>query len=101
MNEVILTDDQVKAITEARGLVELRDAAGTIVVKFDPMDAQALASHRKRKASGVQQAMIPGDRVRAHLEALQAEWDRTGGFDEVHLRALLAKFRSEDAHGAV
>jgi hypothetical protein len=45
-------------------------------------------------------AAAPGPRytseqVTAHLQALQEEWDRTGGCDEAHMRSLLERVRSE------
>jgi hypothetical protein len=97
MKEVILTNEQAKLIAESTEPIELRDVAGTVVVKIDPIDALALADHRRRKQSGQPAVAIPGERVRAHLSALQAEWERTGGFDEAHLRKVLAKLRAEDA----
>ena len=90
MKEIVLTDEQAKVIAEADEPVELRDAAGTIVVKFDPMDAQALANHRRRKLAATQGTGIPGSRFRQQLEALQSEWDRTGGFDGEDLEVVLA-----------
>ena len=90
MKEIVLTDEQAKVIAEADEPVELRDAAGTIVVKFDPMDAQALANHRRRKLAAIQGTGIPGSRVRQQHEALQSEWDRTGGFDGEDLEVVLA-----------
>jgi hypothetical protein len=97
MKEVFLTDEQAKLIAESTEPLELRDAAGTVVVKIDPIDALALADHRRRKKNGYPGATIPGERVRAHLSALQSEWERTGGFDEAYLREVLAKLRTEDA----
>ena len=71
MKEIILTDEQAKVSAEADEPVELRDAAGTIVVKFDPMDAQALANHRRRKLAATQGTGIPGSRVRQQLGQLR------------------------------
>lgn len=81
MKEIILTDEQARAIAEATGPVELRDAAGTVLVKVDPADAQALAAHRKRKESGVTEPAIPAADVEAYLHRLHAEWEKSGPFD--------------------
>jgi hypothetical protein len=35
-----------------------------------------------------------GEQVEADLRALQAEWDRTGGFDETYMYAFLERLRS-------
>jgi hypothetical protein len=96
MKEIILTEDQAKTLTESKEPVEIRDAAGSFVVRVDPLDAAALAGHRRRKQQKSGGETIPGSRVRAHLDALQAEWERTGGFDEVHLRSFLDKIRAEE-----
>lgn len=96
MKEILLTDDQAKTLAESHEPVEFRHAAGTVVVKVDPYDAQALASFRRHKSEGAKVPGIPGSRVREHLAALQAEWDRTGGFDRAHLHAILEKLHAED-----
>jgi hypothetical protein len=81
MKEIILTDEQARLITEATERVELRDAAGTLLFKIDPLDAKALANHRRRKLSGVVEKGIPGQDVQRYLQLLQAEWDASGPFD--------------------
>jgi len=93
MKEIILTEDQARQIAEATEVVELRDSAGTLLVKVDPFDARALAAHRRRKQTGEKLTSISGMTVRAHLEALQAEWDRTGGFDQVYMDSFLSTLR--------
>ena len=37
-----------------------------------------------------------GEQVQARLRALQEEWDRTGGFDEVYMREFLARLDKAD-----
>jgi hypothetical protein len=34
--------------------------------------------------------------VQARLQALQAEWDRLGGFDEAYMREFLARLNQSD-----
>jgi hypothetical protein len=81
MKEIILTDEQAKLLTEATELVELRDAAGTVLVKIDPIDAMALARHRKRKSIGDTEPLVPAEQVEAYLQRMHEEWDKSGPFD--------------------
>ncbi|HEY8504406.1 MAG TPA: hypothetical protein VIL46_07465 [Gemmataceae bacterium] len=46
---------------------------------------------KRRAAAGHGGPCYTGAQVQARLHALQEEWDRTGGFDEAHMRALLRK----------
>jgi len=94
MKQIILTEDQARQIAEATEVVELRDSAGTLLVKVDPFDARALADHRRRRQEGKKLNGVSGSVVRAHLEALQAEWDRTGGFDQAYMETFLTSLRS-------
>ena len=99
MHEIILTEEQTRVIADAKDPVEIRDAAGTILIKIDPYDARALAEHRKRKGKPV--PGIPGRKVLAHLQALQTEWERTGGFDSEFMKAFVSRLRAEDANEPV
>ena len=99
MPEIILNEEQTRVIAESKEPVEIRDAAGTILIKVDPFDARALANHRRR---GTQTAPgIPGRKVLEHLQALQAEWERVGGFDSEFMKEFMSRLRAEDAHGSV
>jgi hypothetical protein len=81
MKEIILTDEQAKILAAATEPVELRDAAGTVLIKIDPFDARALASHRQRKRDGTAEPTIPAEQVEEYLQRLQQEWERSGPFD--------------------
>ena len=81
MKEIILTDEQARILASATETVELRDVAGTILVKIDPIDAKALAEHRKRKLAGHLETGIPADRIEAYLQRLHEEWGKSGPFD--------------------
>jgi hypothetical protein len=91
MKEIILTDEQARQIAESKEPVELRDAAGTVLVKIDPFDATALAAHRKRKLSGTEEPGVPGEKIQEYLRLLQAEWDKNGPFDLAKADEIFAR----------
>ena len=95
MPEIILTDDQVRVLKEARGNVTLRDPQGDVLWEIDPVEAAIIARWRQQRGQP-RQPGIPGYKVQEHLKALEAEWERTGGFDEAYARAYLAKLRDQD-----
>ena len=94
MKEIILTDEQAKMLTESTDLVELRDAAGTVLVKIDPIDAKALARHRKRKSEGDLEPLAPAEQVEAYLQRMHAEWDRSGPFDVKRAEEIFGEISS-------
>lgn len=92
MPEIILTDDQAREFSEAREKVILRDSHGEMIGVIDPFDAMALADHRKR-AGQPREPGITAEQADREMELLQAEWDRTGGFDDEYMEAFLDRAR--------
>ena len=96
MREVILTDEQARIVNQAAlDPVRVRDASGRILGHIEPKLSPEMIAELKRRAAS------PGpwytsEQVRGRLEALQKEWDRTGGFDEAHMREFLARLDQED-----
>jgi uncharacterized protein YmfQ (DUF2313 family) len=92
---IVLTEEQATVIASAREPVQVCDPAGKVLATIKPaFTAEELAEARRRVAS-------PGpwytsQQVQARLKALQEEWDRTGGFDEAHLREFLARLDAAD-----
>jgi hypothetical protein len=94
MTQLILTEEQARIVAQAPGGVEVCDPWGNVMGRLTPpYSAADIAEARRRLASD--QPRYSADQVRARLEALQQEWDRLGGFDEAHLRALLQRLRAE------
>jgi hypothetical protein len=91
MKEIILTEEQARQIAESKEPVELRDVAGTVLVKVDPFDATALAAHRQRRQSELEEQGVPGDKVHEYLQLLQAEWDKNGPFDMAKADEIFAR----------
>src|SRR5947209_7419287 len=98
MPEIVLTEEQARVLAGATTAVLIRDPRGATVGLIDPKEAEVIAEARRRLAAEKGQS-IPADRVRAHLAALQAEWDRMGGFDLDYARRFLDKLRAEDRNG--
>jgi len=92
MPDIVLTESQAHEFSHAREKVILRDPKGDMIGVIDPLDAIALANHRKR-AGHPKEPGIPAERVEEYMDALQAEWDRLGGFDEVYMEAFLARMQ--------
>ncbi|MBA4063233.1 MAG: hypothetical protein C0501_05880 [Isosphaera sp.] len=98
MPEIVLTDEQARVVAGATAAVWVRDPSGGLVGTIDPRDAEWIEV-AKRRLAAPRGPGIPGRTVQAHLAALQAEWDRLGGFDREYALAFLAKLRAEGGDG--
>jgi hypothetical protein len=94
MPEITLTEEQAQLVRQAGESVAIRDPDGEIVIVIDPLDVAALRRHRGRRGNGP--PTIPWANVCEHMKALEAEWDRTGGFDEAYAREFVEKLRQQD-----
>ena len=56
MKEILLTEEQARQIAESKEPIELRDAAGTLLVKIDPN-----ANVRLRVLRGSVTRILPAD----------------------------------------
>jgi hypothetical protein len=95
MTQIILTEEQTKVLDQARAKVQICDARGNVVTFVDAnerVSAEEIAEAKRRLASP--QPGVPSHQVEAHLRALEAEWQRTGGFDEAYMRSFLQRLRS-------
>jgi hypothetical protein len=97
MPDLILSDEQVKLVTQAARPITVRNPKGNIVGSLDPVwtEANVIAEAKRRLASA--ERRIPSEQVKCHLRALEDEWQRTGGFDKEYLHAFLNRLRAEDA----
>jgi hypothetical protein len=105
MTRLILTEEQTKLIRSANGPVQICDPKGnevgearltTSLDQLDPIDRQAVENHLKRRNNQNEQGYT-SSHARAMLQALEKEWDRTGGFDKEYLDSFLARWRAENA----
>src|SRR5262245_54579430 len=95
MPEVLLTADQARIVAEAWGPVCVRDPAGKIVGHIEPVLSPELIAELKRRARSPG-PWFTGKQVQARLQALQAEWDRTGGFDQAYMERFLEQLNQKD-----
>ena len=95
MPQIVLTPDQLQALGEGWDRAELLGPGGELVAIASRFaEAELLAEAQRRRANPM--PTIPGERVAAHLQALQAEWDRSGGFDREYMHRFLQQLRAED-----
>ena len=97
MPEIVLTEEQVRVLTSATTAVLIRHPSGAAVGVIDPREADIIEEAKRRLREEPQG--LPAEKVQLMLAALQAEWDRTGGFDQDHMHAFLTKFRAESQDG--
>src|SRR5262249_58147988 len=90
MPELILTDEQARVVTQSFVLITVRDRGGRVLGRLEPELSPELVAELKRRAASPG-PVYTGEQVQARLRALQEEWDRTGGFDEQHMREFLAR----------
>lgn len=80
MPQIVLTDEQVRAIEQAGGPVMVTDSQGNA---YTPICRELTAeriTEMKRQAAEPG-ARYSGEDIQAMFRALEAEWERTGGFD--------------------
>src|ERR1700677_1035550 len=95
MTEIVLNDEQVKLVEQAKGTLLARDTKGRVVGRIEPELTLEMIAELKRQAES------PGpwytsEQVQARLRGLQEEWDRTGGFDEHRMKDLLSQMDAVD-----
>jgi hypothetical protein len=78
MPELILNEEQAKVLSQSYGPVVVRDANGKVLGHLERRLTPEMIAELKRRAAAPG-PRYTGDQVRARLQALQEEWDRTGG----------------------
>ena len=95
MPELVLTAEQARIVAQALGPVTVRDPTGKVLGHLQPRLTPEMVAELKRRAASPG-PFFTGAQVQARLQALQAEWDRTGGFDEAYMRAFLERLNAAD-----
>ena len=95
MPEIVLTEDQWTPVAGTVGRVEVKDPAGRVIGWLEPPPSAEQIAEWKRiaRSSG---PWFTSEQVFARLRALEAEWERTGGFDEVYSREFMAGLNADD-----
>jgi uncharacterized protein YmfQ (DUF2313 family) len=95
MQQLILTKEQAEIVAQALGPVSVRDATGNILGHIEPILTPEKIAELKRRAASPG-PWFTGAQVQARLQALQQEWDRTGGFDEAYMHEFLKRLDEAD-----
>ncbi len=96
MKHIVLNDEQMKVLAEAQRHVEVRDSDGHLVgyLQFIRFTQAEIEEAKRRLASPG--PWYTGAQVQARLQALEQEWDRTGGFDEAYMHEFLKRLDAAD-----
>jgi hypothetical protein len=95
MVAITLTDEQLKLLAAAAGRVQVRDSNGNVLGFIMPIWSEEDIAEAKRRARSPG-LWFTGEQVQARLRALEEEWQRTGGFDEAHMREFLRRLDEKD-----
>ncbi len=95
MQEIILAEDQARIVAQAQARVTVRDTRGNVLGYIEPKLTPETIAELKRLASSPG-PWFTGEQIQARLQALQEEWDRTGGFDEAYMRDFLERLNAAD-----
>jgi uncharacterized protein YmfQ (DUF2313 family) len=95
MVRITLTEEQTDRIRQEWERIQLCDPSGNVICTVDPERTPEFLAELKRRSASPG-PWYTGAQVKARLNALQEEWDRTGGFDEAYMRAFLEKLDKAD-----
>ncbi len=95
MVQVILTAEQLQRVQQHGEAVQLCDPQGNVLCIVDPSLTREHVAELKRRAASPG-PRYTGQQVQGRLQALQEEWNRTGGFDENHMREFLGRLNAAD-----
>jgi uncharacterized protein YmfQ (DUF2313 family) len=95
MQELILTEEQAKLVAQAAGPVRVKDPQGNLLGHLEPELTPDMIAELKRQAASPG-PFFTGAQVQARLRALEAEWERTGGFDAAYMHEFLGKLDAAD-----
>jgi uncharacterized protein YmfQ (DUF2313 family) len=95
MADLVLTEEQAKIVAQAHGPLTVRDVRGNLLGRLEPeLTAEMIAELKRRARSPGPR--YTGAQVQARLQALQEEWDRTGGFDKAYMHEFLKRLDETD-----
>jgi hypothetical protein len=96
MPQITLTEEQARIVAGATEPVEVCDPVGNPLATIQPtITAADIAEAKRRLAS--KGPRYSSQQVQAHLQALEQEWERTGGFDRPYMLAFLERLRAQDS----
>jgi hypothetical protein len=93
MNEIVLPQELLGPVDTTRPMV-IKLPDGRVLGTLGPLFTAEQIAQMKAKADAG--PWYSGDQLQARLKALDAEWARTGGFDQEYMRTFLAKLSESD-----
>ncbi len=95
MIELILTEEQTRQLLAAQGRVKVKTPGGQELGKIDrPLTDEEIAALKARAKDEMPE--YSSEQVQARMKALEAEWERTGGFDPTHLERFFDQLSQDD-----
>jgi uncharacterized protein YmfQ (DUF2313 family) len=95
MQQIILTKEQAEIVAQAFAPVLVYDETGKLLGHIEPkLTPEKIAELKRRAASPG--PWYTGEQVQARLQALEQEWQRTGGFDETYMQEFLKRLDAAD-----
>src|SRR5688572_4900053 len=95
MTKIILTDQQVKILSQATTPVPVCHPMGAVLGTLDPEQRPEFIAELKRRAASPG-PWFSGEQVQRHLAGLDEAWKREGPFDEGRMLELLEQLRALD-----
>lgn len=96
MVQILLSEEQARLVQQAAvEPLQLCNPQGKVLRTIEPEYTKEFIAELKRRASAPG-PRYTGAQVQARLQALQAEWDRTGGFDEAYMQEFLKRLNAAD-----
>jgi antitoxin (DNA-binding transcriptional repressor) of toxin-antitoxin stability system len=97
MQHIVLSDEQMRVLTEAGAVVEARDAQGRTVAHLTPLSAADIEAIQRWKNRPPRTGpLIPSEQVQAHLRRLE-EIRQSEGMDEAKMLDLLRRMQAGEA----
>jgi hypothetical protein len=93
MNELVLPESLLGTVDTTRPVV-IKLPDGRVLGTVGPVFTSEQIAELKAKANAG--PWYSGDQLQARLKALDAEWARTGGFDQEYMRTFLSKLSESD-----
>jgi hypothetical protein len=93
MPHIVLTDEQARVIDDANDFIEIRRQDGRVLARIPPDWTPAQIADAKRRAAAPG-PRYTGDQIQSMFGALEAEWERTGGFDREYAREFIRRMDS-------
>ncbi len=95
MSKIVLTEEQMKVVRQAKTPVPVCDPHGIVLGSVDPEITPEFIAEMKRRAAAPG-PRYTGEQIRRHLQALEEAWQREGPFDENRLKEILKECRAAE-----